>query len=410
MHETSDLESYGKGHRTFDCPWCGAISGIDPSHIGEHFDCPECHKATKLTAANTRPTELTEPPPGAPHHAERGGHHPAHEVSELESYGKGHRTFDCPWCGAISGIDPSHIGEHFDCPECHKQTKLTPDNTRSAHVTEPPPDAPHHEEKSSKAGLLLVAVVAVVAGIVAVISTTGGGDEGAGDGPDVGRAPPADVAPAEQPPTQPPPPEEQPPGETQPPDGQPPEEMPPDGQPPEEQPAEEVPPEEAPPGEEQPVDPPAATDPVEAARIDVDRARQALADWEAAHPEVVEKLGLLKACTDVRSEAARLCESYPGPDATQEEARAYNAVMREFVAADPKRIEAATRIVAELNSERLKPRFIPSWESVNFYLPYVRETMGRLEAAGQCVESEEYGALLRAVREAEVALEQATAN
>jgi hypothetical protein len=231
----------------------------------------------------------------------------------------------------------------------------------------------------------------------------------------VARTPPADEGPGALPPTDTTPaPEagtdEPLPGE--PPDeGVPPEEAPPEEAPPEEAPPpEEMPPEEAPPGEERPEDPPAAPDPVEAARVDVDRARQALADWEAAHPEVMEQLGLLKACTDVRSEAARLCESYPGPDATQEEARAYNAVMREFVAADPKRIEAASRIVAELNSERLKPRFIPSWEAVNFYLPYVRETMGRLEAAGQCVESEEYGALLRTLREAEAALEQAAAN
>lgn len=403
MHESSDLESYGKGHRTFDCPWCGAISGIDPTHIGEHFDCPECHKSTKLTPANTRTEELTEPPPDAPHPGTEGAPKPvAHETSDWESYGKGHRTFDCPWCGAISGIDPSHLGEHFDCPECHKRTKLTPDNTRGGHLTQAPPDAPHHEEPKSKAGLLLVVAIAVVVGVVAMIASRGGEEEdGDGGGPTVAQTPPTDVGPGSVPSEVPTPPPEEGPGETPapPPEEQPPEEMPPEEQPPEEQPP------------EQPaVDPAKVQEAIEAARLDLEHAQQALAEWEAAHPEILPKLGLLKACTDVRSEAARLCKTYPGPDATQDEARTYNAVMLEFVAADPLRVEAASRIAVELNSERLKPRFLASWKSINFYLPHVRKTMGRMEAAGQCVESEEYGALMKRIAEAQAALEKATAG
>ena len=143
MHESSDLESYGTGHRTFDCPWCGAVAGIDPSHAGEHFDCPECRKSTKLTPANTRTRELIEPPKEAPPHGpgeEAAAGKVSHETSDWESYGKGHRNFDCPWCGAISGVDPSHLGDHFKCPECHKETKLTSENTRGGHASEAPPD------------------------------------------------------------------------------------------------------------------------------------------------------------------------------------------------------------------------------------------------------------------------------
>lgn len=392
MHEPSDVESYGKGHRTFDCPWCGAISGIDPSHIGEHFECPECHKSTKLTPANTRQREMTEPPKEAPA-GEKGGEKPStHEISELESYGRGHRTFDCPWCGAISGVDPSHLGEDFDCPECHQGTKLTSDNTRAGHVTEAAPDAPHVDEKKSKAGLLLVAAVGVVAGIVAVmVVTSGPSDDPAPDdqGVDVSRTQPTDPAP------------EVPPVETP---AVPPNETPPADTPPNETPPGEVPPEDAPP--EGPT--PEEMEAYENAKAHLEDAEGALADWKVHNADILPKLGLLEACTDVRSEAARLCESYPGPDATQDEARAYNVVMREFVTADAKRVEAATRIVAQLNSERLKPRFLESWESINFYLPYVRETMGQMEAAGQCVESEEYGLLMRQIREAKEALEKAT--
>ena len=106
--------------RTFDCPWCGAIAPVPADHLGEHFPCPECRQATKLTSKNTSNRPPTAPPPDAPHTS-------------------GHRTFDCPWCGAIAPIPASHLGERFHCPECGKETKLTPTNTRSAALTAPPP-------------------------------------------------------------------------------------------------------------------------------------------------------------------------------------------------------------------------------------------------------------------------------
>ena len=130
--------------RTFDCPWCGAISPVPADHLGEHFPCPECRQATKLTSKNTSNRPPTAPPPDAPHTS-------------------GHRTFDCPWCGAIAPIPASHLGERFHCPECGKETKLTPTNTRSAALTAPPPDAPHVEAKGGARGVL-VAVALVTLG------------------------------------------------------------------------------------------------------------------------------------------------------------------------------------------------------------------------------------------------------
>lgn len=114
--------------RTFDCPWCGAISPVPADHLGEHFVCPECAKATKLTPKNTSDRPPTAPPPGAPPTG-------------------GLRTFDCPWCGAISPIPASHLGERFACAECHRETKLTAANTQAAAVTAPPPGAPHVEAR-----------------------------------------------------------------------------------------------------------------------------------------------------------------------------------------------------------------------------------------------------------------------
>ena len=130
--------------RTFDCPWCGAIAPVPADHLGEHFPCPECRQATKLTSKNTSNRPPTAPPPDAPHTS-------------------GHRTFDCPWCGAIAPIPASHLGERFHCPECGKETKLTPTNTRSAALTAPPPDAPHVEAKGGGRGVL-VAVALVTLG------------------------------------------------------------------------------------------------------------------------------------------------------------------------------------------------------------------------------------------------------
>ena len=142
--------------RTFDCPWCGAISPVPADHLGEHFSCPECRKQTKLTEKNTSSLHVTETPPDAPHLT-------------------GDRTFDCPWCGAISAVPSSHLGERFLCPECSRDTKLTSTNTRRAPITAPPPDAPPPAATTgSPRALVAVAVLAVVGVVVWVIASGSG--------------------------------------------------------------------------------------------------------------------------------------------------------------------------------------------------------------------------------------------
>ena len=128
--------------RTFDCPWCGAISTVPADHLGEHFHCPECRKPTKITERNT---------------TAGGAAGTAADTTHLS----GDRTFDCPWCGAISAVPSSHLGERFACPECHRDTKLTSTNTQRSPVTVPPPDAPHVE--SSRRGLWIGLGVAAAA-------------------------------------------------------------------------------------------------------------------------------------------------------------------------------------------------------------------------------------------------------
>ena len=145
--------------RTFDCPWCGAISPVPADHLGEHFACPECRQQTKLTEKNTSTLHVTQSPPDAPHLS-------------------GDRTFDCPWCGAISAVPSSHLGERFVCPECSRDTKLTPTNTRRAPITAPPPDAPPPEPSGAPKALLALAVVIVVGVGAWAIASGSSGDSG----------------------------------------------------------------------------------------------------------------------------------------------------------------------------------------------------------------------------------------
>src|SRR5262245_30781837 len=138
--------------------------------MGEHFACPECKKATKLTSHNTSDLPPTEAPPDAPHLV-------------------GDRTFDCPWCGAISSVPSSHLGDRFHCPECGKETKLTSTNTRAAAITAPPPDAPHVDEGKGGRGILVAAVVAVLAVGAWLAFGQSGGSSGSGEKETAGTPP-----------------------------------------------------------------------------------------------------------------------------------------------------------------------------------------------------------------------------
>ena len=161
MTSTGTVGSSAHESRTFDCPWCGAISPVPADHLGEHFACPECRQQTKLTEKNTSTRHVTETPPDAPHLS-------------------GDRTFDCPWCGAISAVPSSHLGERFVCPECSRDTKLTPTNTRRAPITAPPPDAPPPEPTGAPKALIAVAAVIVVGIAAWAIASSGGGEEAKG--------------------------------------------------------------------------------------------------------------------------------------------------------------------------------------------------------------------------------------
>jgi hypothetical protein len=167
MADASASRSPASGQRTFDCPWCGAISSIPASHLGEHFPCPECKKATKLTPKNTTSLPPTAAPPGAPHLS-------------------GDRTFDCPWCGAISSIPSSHLGEHHVCPECQKRTKLTEKNTTRRKPSEAPPGAPHVEPAKpapARTGLVVALLVGLL-GVGAWVAFGMRGDGGDHEGPE----------------------------------------------------------------------------------------------------------------------------------------------------------------------------------------------------------------------------------
>lgn len=304
--------------RTFDCPWCGAISPVPADHLGEHYPCPECRQATKLTPKNTSNRPPTAPPPDAPHTS-------------------GHRTFDCPWCGAIAPIPASHLGERFHCPECGKETKLTPTNTRSAALTAPPPDAPHVEVKGGGRGVL-VAVALVTLG-AAVWFFAGRPSEptpsaASAERPDIGRK-----------------------GADRP-------EPPPLADPPEAPPAAPAPSAPAPAAMTEPP-PPAAPTPPDVERVALqaelakateaaaeatrrhEEARAALAAHLAAHPDADRAAADAVGFDTLRAERARLATGA----ATVAASRAARTAMVAFVEADPARVALADRVLAWLRTD-----------------------------------------------------------
>ncbi|MBL9086019.1 MAG: hypothetical protein JNM10_02665 [Planctomycetia bacterium] len=304
--------------RTFDCPWCGAISPVPADHLGEHYPCPECRQATKLTPKNTSNRPPTAPPPDAPHTS-------------------GHRTFDCPWCGAIAPIPASHLGERFHCPECGKETKLTPTNTRSAALTAPPPDAPHVEVKGGGRGVL-VAVALVTLG-AAVWFFAGRPSEptpsaASAERPDIGRK-----------------------GADRP-------EPPPLADPPEAPPAAPAPSVPAPAAMTEPP-PPAAPTPPDVERVALqaelakateaaaeatrrhEEARAALAAHLAAHPDADRAAADAVGFDTLRAERARLATGA----ATVAASRAARTAMVAFVEADPARVALADRVLAWLRTD-----------------------------------------------------------
>lgn len=345
------------GKLTFDCPWCGAITPVPVERMGEHFPCPECKKATKLTSHNTSDRPPTEAPPDAPHLI-------------------GDRTFDCPWCGMISSVPSSHLGDRFHCAECGKETKLTATNTRAAALTAPPPDAPHVERKPMGRSVLAAAAVVVV-GVVAWLAFGQGGGgssetaDGSSEAASSAMSEPTGPAPAATPAT------------------------PSTGR---SEPAPAAMTEPTPTGPEKP-----AVD-VELLRAQGELAASAtaLADataahtqataaiegWNKAHPGAVEAADAAAALDEVRTEARRLAAPPPGAAVvTPDQARARRTAMVAFLSASPARARVGERVHAWLAGDLYGREAAASvdWKSLDWSGAGVARALEALHAAASAV-------------------------
>ncbi len=353
-------ETGSAAHRmlTFDCPWCGAISRVQASQIGDHFPCPECRRVTRLTEANATDQPPTLPPPDAPHLS-------------------GDRTFDCPWCGAIAAVPSSHLGERFDCPECRKDTKLTATNTRRLPVTAPPPDAPHPESGVGRRAVLVAVGVAVVALLAWLIF--GGGEESK-ESPKKIRLPGVSVVDRPPPAMPTPTPAPEPGMET----GM-------DGRP------------GAAPGMAGPPMPtptPPTPDPLEVARAEWLAATTALAEktaalakaegaiegWRMANPEAAAAAEDFPALKEVTAEARRLLSSkdvLPDPaKPTPAQVRAYNAAVAKFAGDKPERVKAMERLLAAMRLDPSTSSEVADreWKDLNFFGSGSKRALAKAEA------------------------------
>ncbi len=398
METSTATGTHQPGARTFDCPWCGAISKIPSDHLGEHFTCPECKKATKLTDKNTSSLNPTEPPPDAPHLT-------------------GDRTFDCPWCGAICSVPSQHLGEHFTCPECKKATKLTPQNTRRADVFTPPPDAPPPEWEVARARrtkVLIAVGIAAAIGIAVAVSQGGGTPAKPavhGDGtaqapsppstPDEATPPPSpipgglpqppDVGPPTPPPGLPTPPSPVPPGPTPPvptlpgptPIGPtPPQPTPPQPTPPQPTPPQPTPPQPTPPQPTPPVVPSAPDEDavakaearvaaagarLAATKVRLSDAKKRADDFRKDNPAAAQADETFRGLGAIWAERMRLLGGKDGAT-TPAEARAFDADLAKFIEQDALRVKAAEAALGWLRTDLSGRHAIgaASWKDVHF--------------------------------------------
>lgn len=342
---------------TFDCPWCGAIDPVPASQLGEHFACPECKRATKLTERNTSDRPPTEPPPDAPHRS-------------------GDRTFDCPWCGAISAVPASHLGERFHCPECGKETKLTPSNTRAAAITAPPPDAPHHDAPKERGGLVVGALTlaAIAAGVWYF------------NRPDTTPPPPSPQPPVADAGTPSPGTSETPAAQPEPTNPPPAPAAPDAGTGPAAPPAPAAPPS---PDDAKTLARATAAQAVAAARADVERAQAADAEaraqralWERDHPDAsrsaadAEALAALAAVVDRERTTA-------GAAPTAAAARAASDAVVAWVSADAARVALAERVLTSMRADLLGREVlgVADWKGVHWGGDGARRAVASLHAA-----------------------------
>ena len=361
-------ESYGPHHRTFDCPWCGAISGVPPDLIGDVFQCPECKETTKLTVQNTRAAHLSETPPGAPHHAE------------------GELTFDCPWCGAISPVSSEALGTSFACPECKNETRLTEKTTRRAELFVPPPGAPHHEERHGLPGWVFGALAVLAVAVIAWAAFGNRGDEGGGAAGTVAQTPttanggtPAGPAPSDAP-----------------------------------EPSEAAPPASAPDSSPDPVPPPkedpallAAREKVAAAEREVAAAESALEAWMNANADRLALAQQHEAATALQdlltAQRRALEEGAPTPAAMQ----ASNRKLAAAIEADPLLAKIAEGLWQTLRSVPFRPVRAESWKDLNFLAPGFAEVLADRVQSGRLQLPAEHDALRAAVAEARKTLDGA---
>ncbi|MHC5010056.1 MAG: hypothetical protein ACYTG6_03780 [Planctomycetota bacterium] len=349
MADTTPTES-PEEHRTFDCPWCGAIASVPSEILGEHLVCGECGRGTKVTEQNTTALPPTAPPPDAPH-------------------GPADLTFECPWCGALEAFSSMHLGEHVECPACRKSTKLTSVNTKEGAPPGTVSGQVITDTETSGSPFLLIAAIVVLAAVGAWFlfgSETGSNTETTGD-TEISQAPPVEEPPVEEP-----------------------------------EPAE---PEEV-------VSPLAeavaeARDTLRQARLAREQAmdrrdqmRAALDAWLAAHPDVAEATRTLGPLQTLHTESARLMTVIATQEPTPATARAYNASLRGFIGEDPDRIGLATALLAQLRAEPGGPR-VASWESMNFHAPGVREAIETLLAERKSLAAQVPAELLERVATAE---------
>jgi transcription elongation factor Elf1 len=364
MATTPPTDRPPEDRRTFDCPWCGAIHVVPADWLDASFTCKECKRSTRLTEQNlsTRaPTEL--PDSGVPPQPKR--------------------VFDCPWCGAISGISSLRLGEHFTCPECKRGTKLTDVNTRHGEVTDAAPDAPHHVTAAERhrwwLGIGVVAVAVVAAAVFVGPGLVGSGDDA-----------PTEVAGDGEPAPEPTPgPTEPEPGETAP----------------------------APEPEADPPEPLRAAVAVARTRLaqaeqDVASRRQIVLVWEAAHPEVTAARTMEAPLGAVVAEARRgLAALGDGAEVTPTQARAYNAALKDVLAADPTRVGVAERWHAHLVATALPvDRYPARWRDLNFFAPTVRGGLDAVVAANAATRAQTPTALYESLAAAEGARTEAAAD
>ncbi len=352
MHRSSDQEAYGPGHLTFDCPWCGAICGVAPDHVGESFECPECGQKTKLTEHTVRRAGLLDAPPDAPHHEEQ------------------RVAFDCPWCGNTAPVSADLFGTSYNCPRCHQSTRLTTKTTRRPGAAEP--GAPAVAAPARRWPLLAVAVVA--AAVVGVVFATQGGGEG-GSADDARAKTPAGVG--------------TPTGTDETPRSVPSRSSSDASGPTPLVPAPETGPTPLP-GPDGEAIPPAVDPKVVAARARLDQARRALeeakaalARWDAAHPDAEAERARQTAREALLAELAKGVDRLRLQGLDPASARAFDETFAGQIAPHPEQVAVVESVLAALAHETPRPPPVGAWREAPFHVPFFLDTLRRQVEQGR---------------------------